>query len=80
MKITLIKDWKRAWKFASVQWSAVGLVIMTIHQYSSELWLKLPVDVQTTVPYSTYVPTALFALSIVGRLLVISGSKDDGTE
>lgn len=80
MKIKIIDDWKRAWKFASIQWSVVGLVIMTIHEYSYELWLKLPLDIQATIPYSGYIPAALFGLSIVGRLLVITGSKTDGPE
>lgn len=80
MKIKLIDDWKRAWKFASVQWGVVGLTLMTVLEYSNQLWIKLPADVQASIPYSGYIPAALFALSIVGRLLVITGDKTDGNE
>lgn len=80
MAIKLVDDWKKAWKFASVQWGVVGLTLMTALEYSNQLWIKLPADVQATIPYSGYIPAALFALSIVGRLLVFTGGKADDSQ
>lgn len=77
MKIQLVKDWKRAWKFASVQWGVIGMSMMAVLEYTNSLWIKLPPEVQNNIPYSGYIPAAIFALSIVGRLLVFTGSKDD---
>lgn len=80
MAIKLVDDWKKAWKFASVQWAAVGLVLMTALEYANDLWIKLPADIQANVPYAGYIPAALFGLSIVGRLLVFTGKATDGDQ
>lgn len=78
--IKIIPNWKQAWKFASIQWGVVGLVLMSVLEATNQLWIKLPPDVQNAVPYAGYVPAGLFALSIVGRLLIFTGKQPDGDQ
>lgn len=80
MAIQVIPNWKKAWKFASVQWSVLGLMLITVQESTGDLWNKLPAEVQATIPYSGYIPAALIALSIVGRLLVFTGKTTNGDE
>lgn len=80
MAIKLIDDWKRAWKFASIQWGVVGLVVSMLLESASDLWIKLPAEIRNSIPYSGYIPAALFALSIVGRLFVFTGKTNDDNQ
>lgn len=78
--IKIIPNWKQAWKFASVQWGMVGLVLMSVLEATNQLWFNLPEHIQNSVPYAGYIPAALFALSIIGRLLVFTGKQANGDQ
>lgn len=78
--IGLIDNWKESWKFASVQLGVVGLGLMTFLDSANQLWINLPPEVQVHVPYANMIPAALFALSLLGRLLVIKEKTPDGNQ
>lgn len=76
MKISLISDWKKSWKFASIQIPATGLIIMSSLDYASQVWYQLGDSVHSRLPYSTAIGISFLVLSIIGRLVKFT-SKDD---
>lgn len=80
MAIKMIDDWKKAWKFASVQFSAVGLVLMGILELVNQAIISLPPSITKDIPNAPTIGLVLFGLGIVGRLLVFTGKKLDGDQ
>lgn len=80
MKIKLIPDWKGAWKFASIQWSVVGIVVMSILEGVYQGWLYMPKHIQEKIPNVTTIATVLFVLIMVGRLCKAIIGDPDGKE
>lgn len=76
MKISLIPNWKKSWKFASIQIPAAGLIVMSSLDYASQVWFQLGNTVQSRLPYSTAIGISFLVLSIIGRLVKFT-SKDD---
>jgi hypothetical protein len=72
MKIELVPNWKRAWKFASVQLPVLGLILMSISDVVQQAWQQLPQQVQQNMPHSSTIAMGVFALSILGRILVFT--------
>ena len=79
MALKLIDDWKKAWKFASVQINVLGLCLMGVVEVLNQGWQVLPPDVQARIPHSTSIALVLFALGVIGRMVKLKG-KDDGSE
>lgn len=77
MKLRLIDDWKRAWKFASVQFNVVGIVLMLI-EIANQTWQSLPPQLQQNIPHASKIALVFFALGTVGRLFKIK-EKPDGS-
>lgn len=75
--ITLVKDWKRAWKFASIQWNVVGILCMLL-DLVQQTWQSLPPVIANQVPNSSQIALVLFLLATVGRLIKLKG-KEDGS-
>lgn len=76
--IKVIPNWKRAWKFASVQWSVVGILCSTV-EIASQTWQLLPPSIAERIPNSPQIALTLFVLVLVGRLIKIK-EKPDGSE
>lgn len=74
----LIPEWKRAWKFASVQWSVVG-ILCTLVEIANQTWSALPPAIAAKIPNSSQIALALFILVLVGRLIKFK-EKPDGPE
>lgn len=74
----LIPGWKRAWKFASVQWSVVGILCSTV-EIASQTWQSLPPSIAEKIPNSSQIALTLFILVLVGRLIKFK-DKPDGPE
>lgn len=70
MKMTLIEDWKSAWKFISVQANALGIAMSSTYAIMYD-------QLKDTMPpkYMVMVTGAVFVAGIVGR--VISQTKPD---
>lgn len=79
MQLKLVDDWKESWKFASIQWSAVGMVVMTVADLANQTWIQLPTDIQEKIPHSSTIALVIFGLSIIGRLLmIVPKDQEDG--
>lgn len=75
--VVLIPNWKKAWKFASVQISALGAVLMLMIELAGQAWISLPPHAQTLIPYSQHIALVLFVLGIFGRVLKLPEKKSD---
>lgn len=71
MKLKLIDNWKAAPKFASVQWSVLGLVLMVLLEAVQSAWVTLPPTVLTQLPNATVISAVLFGLVAAGRVLML---------
>lgn len=77
-KVSLIPDWKDAWKFASIRFQAAGLAIMAFAEIFGSTWGSLPVTLQQKLPHATTVALVLFGLGLIGRILKKHESKANG--
>ncbi|QHJ80356.1 MAG: hypothetical protein [Caudoviricetes sp.] len=77
MKVTLIPNWKKAWKFASIQIPVAGLAVLTSLDYASQVWFQMSSSIQSRIPYSNLIGIAFLALSIIGRLMKFTGKDKD---
>ena len=71
----LISDWKKAWRFWSVQLAAVGALLTTaliaLPDVAIGAWAVLPAEMKAAIP-SEYMPllgVAVFVLSMVARVI-----------
>lgn len=65
-----IKDWRKAWKFASVQWNIVGILCMAV-EILNQTWQSLPPFIADKIPNSTHIALVLFTLALIGRLVKV---------
>ena len=80
MAIKMIDNWKKAWKLASVQISALGLILMSILEMVNQAIISLPPSIMKDIPNAQTIGLVLFALGLVGRLLSFGGGKSNGVE
>jgi hypothetical protein len=73
----LIPDWKKAWRFASMRWSALGIVLMGILEAFYQGWLQLPPAIADRLPHTSTISIILFVLVMVGRLFTALQGDDD---
>lgn len=77
-KVRLIDDWKSSWRFASIQWSTVGLVLMVTSDTVVQVFTGLPPEIRDRLPHATTIATVIFAMTLVSRLLQVKEKcKDD---
>jgi len=74
-KLELVEDWRKYWRFWSVQLAAVGTVITGIFvafpDAALSAWAILPHELKSSIPpqYMPLIGVVVFALSIVARLV-----------
>jgi hypothetical protein len=76
-KLELVPDWKKAWKFASIQISTVGAVLMVLWEIVNQTWLAIPSELQANIPNSQHIALSLFVLGIFGRILKLKGADEN---
>lgn len=76
-KIVPIPDWKQAWHFASIQWSAVGVVVMSILEAVHQGWLALPSQVSERIPNAPILALCIYVLVMVGRVYKLTQDDDN---
>ena len=76
----LIKDWKKAWKLASVRFAVLGLVLSSAIEIVAHAWVMLPRSLQDKLPSSTMVAIIFLGLTIVGRILSFTRKEEDSDE
>lgn len=64
----LIDDWHRAFKFASVQISLLGVAAMGAAEVLGSSWGGLPPSLQDRIPHAQTIAMVLFVLNIGGRV------------
>lgn len=75
--IVLIPNWKRAWRFASIQISSLGILIMGFLELANQAWVSLPPSVVSEIPHTQTIALVLFGFGIVGRLFKLKDKDDD---
>ena len=78
-KVELVPNWKKSWKWASVQISTVGLILFSVVDIIQPMLTGLPRHILEDIPHGSSITIALFALNIVGRLVRFK-PKDDSHE
>ena len=71
-----IPEWKRAWRFASVQLSVLGIVLMSLSDTVVGIWGDLPSSIRQDLPHAETVGIIMFVLTIVGRLVTLKEKLD----
>lgn len=74
--IRLIPNWKKSWKFASIQINVLGALAM-IADFAGQTWNSLPPHIHDKIPNSSTIALFLFLLGIVGRLGKIKEKEQD---
>lgn len=69
LKIDTVHDISRSWKWASVQISALGIVIMGAAQVLGQSWTGMPPSIQDRIPHADTIAMILFGATLVGRVL-----------
>lgn len=71
----VIPDWKKSWRFWSVQLSVVGTALTSIlvafPDAAVQAWAVVPADLRNMIPpaYLPLIGVGVFAMSIVARIL-----------
>lgn len=66
-KLKLIPQWKRAWRFASVLFSSLGMVLVSAVEHLGWALNSLPTAMQDKIPHASTIALIFFGLAIVGR-------------
>ena len=77
MKVKFIEDWKKSWKFASVQWSTVGFCLMSFADSINAAVAAMPKHLQENIPHVETVATVVFGLVVLGRILKFDAKETE---
>lgn len=75
-KVELVPNWKKSWKWASVQISTIGLILFSVVDIIQPMLTGLPRHILEDIPHGSSITIALFALNIVGRLVRFRPKED----
>lgn len=75
-KIELVPNWKKSWKWASVQISTFGLILFSAVDIIQPMLTGLPRHILDDIPHGSSIAIALFALNIIGRLIRFQPKED----
>lgn len=74
-KIELIDDWRKAWRFLSIQLGIVGSTVagwlVAFPDHALAVWATLPDDLKAVLP-AQYMPlfgVGIFVLSLIARIV-----------
>lgn len=75
-KVELVPNWRKSWKWASVQISTLGIVFFSVVDVLQPLFSGLPEHILKHIPHGSGITIGLFALNIVGRLIRLKPKED----
>lgn len=70
-KLELVPNWNKAWKWASVQISTIGLIFFSVIDIIQPMLTGLPAHLLNDIPHGSNIAIVFFILNIVGRLIRI---------
>lgn len=76
-RVELVPNWKRAWKWASIQISTIGLILFSAIDIIQPIFSGLSNDQLELIPHGSGVAIGLFALNIIGRLIRLKPKEED---
>lgn len=76
-KVELVPNWKKSWKWASIQISTVGIIFFSVIDVLQPLFSGLPEHILERIPHGSGITIGLFALNIVGRLIRLKPKEDN---
>lgn len=79
-KLSLVDDWKRGWKWASVRTSALGIIVMGAGEAFGSTWAGLPPSIQDRIPHSDVIAMILFSVALVGRFFKLEKKETTNDE
>jgi hypothetical protein len=76
--VELVPDWKRSWKWASIQLSTLAIVFFSAIDVLSNSLSALPQEIIQQIPHGNHITIGLFLINIVCRLIRIKprGNRD----
>ena len=75
-KVELVPNWKKSWKWASIQISTVGIIFFSAIDVLQPLFSGLPEHILNQIPHGSNITIGLFALNIIGRLVRLKPKED----
>lgn len=74
----LIENWKKAWKFWSVQLTTIGIFLLSFADVLNAAWASMAPSLSAHIPGARYVALGVFILSLIARL--IDQGEDSGKQ
>lgn len=67
----MIENWRKAWKFWSLQLQAAGLAILAFPELLINAWVYLPAEIKAMLPseYASIIGISLIAAGMIARLI-----------
>lgn len=65
----LILDWKKSWKFWSVQLLVLGQVLLWSTDTITQAWSLLPPSLASRMPHGESIASVVFVLALIARLI-----------
>lgn len=65
----LIAEWKKSWKFWSVQLLIIGEVMLWCSDLISQAWTVLPPSMASRMPHGETIAGIVFVLALIARLI-----------
>lgn len=75
-RVELVPNWKKSWKWASIQISTIGLILFSAIDVIQPLFSGLPSHLLERIPHGSNIAIGLFAVNIVGRLIRLKPKGD----
>lgn len=76
-RVEMVPNWKRSWKWASIQISAIGVILLGMIELISNSVIALPPHILKEIPHGSTIALVLFVLNIVGRLVRLSSDDEE---
>ena len=66
--VELVPNWKRAYRWASVQLSALGVLIFGVLEVVQSGIISLPEHILKLIPHGSLLALALSGMTLIGRI------------
>lgn len=74
--VEMVPNWKRCWKWASIQISTLAILFFSCVDVLSSSFSALPQHILKDIPQGNNIAIALFVLNIICRLVRLKPKED----